>query len=130
MAGQTEATRQGDWITPPMVGTDGKTIGAAIAVTSTASYIDLTTVPAVPAQCVVCCKEAAQVYCIPDAAVLCLACDQQIHGRNPLAARHVRVQLCELCEAVPAAVYCRQARARAPPYSSPRPPAPPRLEPP
>lgn len=49
MAGQTEATRQGDWITPPMVGSDGKAIAAAIAVTSTASYIDLTTLPAVPA---------------------------------------------------------------------------------
>lgn len=50
MAGQTEATRQSDWISPPMVGTDGKFAGAALAVTSTASYVDLTTVPAVPAQ--------------------------------------------------------------------------------
>ena len=58
--------------------------------------------------CAVCSSAAAVLHCVPDQASLCLACDQQIHGRNALAARHLRVQLCELCERVPAAVYCQQ----------------------
>lgn len=47
--GQTEATRQSDWISPPYTDSTGKFQGAAIAVTSTAAFIDLTTVPAIPA---------------------------------------------------------------------------------
>jgi hypothetical protein len=62
------------------------------------------------ALCVVCASSAAAVYCRNDAALLCLKCDQKIHGINPLAARHWRVALCELCEREPATVYCRQAR--------------------
>lgn len=46
--GQTEATRQSDWISPPYTDSSGKFQGAAIAVTSTAAYIDLTTVPGIP----------------------------------------------------------------------------------
>lgn len=46
--GQTEATRQSDWISPPYTDSSGKFQGAAIAVTSTAAFIDLTTVPGIP----------------------------------------------------------------------------------
>jgi hypothetical protein len=60
---------------------------------------------------VVCASAAAAVFCRNDAALLCLKCDAKVHGINPLAARHWRVQLCELCEREPATVYCRQVRA-------------------
>ena len=60
--------------------------------------------------CQVCTAVVASVYCRNDSAMLCTTCDTSIHGRNPLAARHWRVQLCELCEREPATVYCRQVR--------------------
>jgi hypothetical protein len=64
------------------------------------------------ALCGVCASAAAAVYCRNDAALLCLKCDTKIHSMNPFAARHWRVQLCELCEREPATIYCRQVRAR------------------
>jgi hypothetical protein len=66
------------------------------------------------ALCGVCASAAAAVYCRNDAALLCLKCDTKIHSMNPFAARHWRVQLCELCEREPATIYCRQVRSRAP----------------
>lgn len=48
MGGQTEATRQSDYITPPMVGTDGKLAGAVFATSTTVATLDLSTVPVHP----------------------------------------------------------------------------------
>ena len=62
------------------------------------------------AQCSMCASQAATLWCHNDAAALCAQCDQSVHSRNPLAARHVRVPLCELCERLAATVYCRQVR--------------------
>jgi hypothetical protein len=62
------------------------------------------------AQCSMCAGQAATLWCHNDSAALCAQCDQSVHSRNPLAARHVRVPLCELCERLAATVYCRQVR--------------------
>lgn len=54
------------------------------------------------------CKSAtATLYCRPDSAFLCGACDSKIHGANKLASRHPRVSLCEVCEQAPAHVTCK-----------------------
>lgn len=54
------------------------------------------------------CKSAASaVFCRPDSAFLCLACDSKIHCANKLASRHERVWICEVCEQAPAAVTCK-----------------------
>lgn len=71
-----------------------------------------------PVNCDVCASASAVVFCRNDTALLCSRCDAKIHGSNAMAARHVRVPLCELCERVPATIYCRQARARAHPSHS------------
>lgn len=64
------------------------------------------------ALCDICAASAAAVFCRNDDARLCTKCDQNVHGKNPLAARHWRVQLCELCEREPATIYCRQVRGQ------------------
>ncbi|KAG4389274.1 hypothetical protein GLYMA_06G059600v4 [Glycine max] len=54
------------------------------------------------------CKSAtATLYCRPDAAFLCGACDSKVHAANKLASRHPRVVLCEVCEQAPAHVTCK-----------------------
>nr|AGZ15419.1 constans [Phaseolus vulgaris] len=54
------------------------------------------------------CKSAtATLYCRPDAAFLCGACDSKVHAANKLASRHPRVALCEVCEQAPAHVTCK-----------------------
>jgi hypothetical protein len=47
--GQTDATRQSDWILPMMVDANGNPNGVAIAVTAAVTGVDLTTVPGLPA---------------------------------------------------------------------------------
>ena len=54
------------------------------------------------------CKSAtATLYCRPDAAFLCGACDSKVHAANKLASRHPRVALCEVREQAPAHVTCK-----------------------
>ncbi|XP_027353981.1 zinc finger protein CONSTANS-LIKE 4 [Abrus precatorius] len=54
------------------------------------------------------CKSAtATLYCRPDSAFLCAACDSKVHAANKLASRHPRVSLCEVCEQAPAHVTCK-----------------------
>lgn len=54
------------------------------------------------------CKSAtATLYCRPDSAFLCGACDSKVHAANKLASRHPRVTLCEVCEQAPAHVTCK-----------------------
>ncbi|XP_061374903.1 zinc finger protein CONSTANS-LIKE 4 [Gastrolobium bilobum] len=54
------------------------------------------------------CKSAtATLYCRPDSAFLCGACDSKVHAANKLASRHPRVSLCEVCEQAPAHVTCK-----------------------
>ncbi|XP_029129161.1 zinc finger protein CONSTANS-LIKE 5 [Cajanus cajan] len=54
------------------------------------------------------CKLAsAALFCPPDSAFLCIACDTKIHCANKLASRHERVWMCEVCEQAPAAVTCK-----------------------
>ncbi len=54
------------------------------------------------------CKSAAAIlFCRPDSAFLCVACDSKIHGANKLASRHERVWMCEVCEQAPASVTCK-----------------------
>ncbi|CAL9075139.1 unnamed protein product [Musa textilis] len=58
--------------------------------------------------CALCGGEAA-VYCEPDAAFLCWACDASVHGANFLVARHVRQATCAACHSVDAG--CRVSGA-------------------
>lgn len=44
----TEATRQADWIFPPLAQSDGKSMVVAAAVTTTASYLDLNAMAGFP----------------------------------------------------------------------------------
>lgn len=46
--GQTESTRQADWILPPSVGANGTSNAMAFALSSTAQILDLTSVPSPP----------------------------------------------------------------------------------
>ncbi|XP_073003366.1 uncharacterized protein [Typha latifolia] len=46
------------------------------------------------------CEAEASVYCEPDAAFLCWACDATVHGANFLVARHVRRVACGACRSV------------------------------
>ncbi|RRT58352.1 hypothetical protein B296_00020463 [Ensete ventricosum] len=52
--------------------------------------------------CELCGCEAA-VFCDPDAAFLCWACDASVHGANFLVARHVRLVACPACDSLDAA---------------------------
>ncbi|KAL5223576.1 hypothetical protein ABZP36_010215 [Zizania latifolia] len=54
--------------------------------------------------CEVCEMAPAAVTCKADAAVLCAACDADIHEANPLARRHVRVPVAPIGSAAAAAV--------------------------
>ncbi|RWW82729.1 hypothetical protein BHE74_00008801 [Ensete ventricosum] len=53
-------------------------------------------------QCPACelCDGEAAVFCGPDAAFLCWACDASVHGANFLAARHVRQVACNACRSL------------------------------
>eukprot|EP00252_Welwitschia_mirabilis_P010367 TRINITY_DN235_c0_g1_i1.p1 TRINITY_DN235_c0_g1~~TRINITY_DN235_c0_g1_i1.p1 ORF type:complete len:224 (-),score=-39.05 TRINITY_DN235_c0_g1_i1:560-1231(-) len=57
--------------------------------------------------CDACRAASAAIYCRPDAAFLCSACDAKVHSANKLASRHERVWLCAVCEQAPAAVTCK-----------------------
>ncbi|XP_027331300.1 zinc finger protein CONSTANS-LIKE 5 [Abrus precatorius] len=63
------------------------------------------TVP--PKPCDSCKLASAALFCRPDSAFLCIACDSKIHCANKLASRHERVWMCEVCEQAPAAVTCK-----------------------
>ncbi|CAL9088762.1 unnamed protein product [Musa acuminata var. zebrina] len=52
-----------------------------------------------PPACELCDGEAA-VFCGPDAAFLCWACDASVHGANFLVARHVRRVSCNACRSL------------------------------
>lgn len=57
--------------------------------------------------CDSCKSAAAAVFCRPDSAFLCLACDAKIQCANKVASRHERVWICEVCEQAPVAVTCK-----------------------
>ncbi|XP_061349817.1 zinc finger protein CONSTANS-LIKE 5 [Gastrolobium bilobum] len=63
------------------------------------------TVP--PKPCDSCKLASAALFCRPDSAFLCIACDSKIHCANKLASRHERVWMCEVCEQAPASVTCK-----------------------
>ncbi|CAL9071170.1 unnamed protein product [Musa textilis] len=46
------------------------------------------------------CGCEAVVFCDPDAAFLCWACDASVHGANFLVARHVRLVACPSCDSL------------------------------
>lgn len=60
--------------------------------------------------CVVC-QAPGVVYCENDSAFLCSGCDVKVHTANPLAQRHVRVRVCELCCGKASVVFCKQDSA-------------------
>ncbi|CAJ1944970.1 unnamed protein product [Sphenostylis stenocarpa] len=60
-----------------------------------------------PKPCDSCKLASAALFCRPDSAFLCIACDSKIHCANKLASRHERVWMCEVCEQAPAAVTCK-----------------------
>uniref|UniRef100_A0A7N0TYE4 CONSTANS-like protein n=1 Tax=Kalanchoe fedtschenkoi TaxID=63787 RepID=A0A7N0TYE4_KALFE len=57
--------------------------------------------------CDLCKSASALLFCKPDSAFLCVACDTRIHAVNKLASRHERLWMCEVCEQVPASVTCK-----------------------
>lgn len=62
------------------------------------------------ASCVVC-QAPGYCYCENDQAFLCASCDESVHSSNPLASRHVRVRVCELCCAQASVVFCKNDQA-------------------
>ena len=56
--------------------------------------------------CEVCKAYRAVVYCIADAASLCLTCDAKVHSANALSGRHLRTLLCGFCKNQPCVVRC------------------------
>ncbi|KAJ1433524.1 CCT domain [Sesbania bispinosa] len=60
-----------------------------------------------PKPCDSCKLASAALFCRPDSAFLCIACDSKIHCANKLASRHERVWMCEVCEQAPASVTCK-----------------------
>ncbi|XP_026664491.2 LOW QUALITY PROTEIN: zinc finger protein CONSTANS-LIKE 2-like [Phoenix dactylifera] len=48
--------------------------------------------------CDSCQSEPSTVYCLADAAYLCVGCDSQVHTANRVASWHERVGVCEVCE--------------------------------
>ncbi|KAK7388468.1 hypothetical protein VNO78_23284 [Psophocarpus tetragonolobus] len=60
-----------------------------------------------PKPCDSCKLASAALFCRPDSAFLCIACDSKIHCANKVASRHERVWMCEVCEQAPAAVTCK-----------------------
>ncbi|CAH8386512.1 unnamed protein product [Eruca vesicaria subsp. sativa] len=56
--------------------------------------------------CEVCKAYRAVVYCIADAANLCLTCDAKVHSANALSGRHLRTLLCGFCKNQPCVVRC------------------------
>ncbi|XP_071709677.1 zinc finger protein CONSTANS-LIKE 2-like [Rutidosis leptorrhynchoides] len=58
--------------------------------------------------CDTCRSAPCTIYCRPDAAYLCTACDARIHAANKLqSSQHERVWVCEACEQAPAAFTCK-----------------------
>ncbi|XP_052201586.1 B-box zinc finger protein 21 [Diospyros lotus] len=72
-------------------------------------------------QCDVCNRDEASVFCAPDEAVLCSACDHRVHHANKLAVKHQRFSLlhpspksfplCDICQEKRAFLFCQQDRA-------------------
>uniref|UniRef100_A0A1J3DX10 Putative zinc finger protein n=1 Tax=Noccaea caerulescens TaxID=107243 RepID=A0A1J3DX10_NOCCA len=56
--------------------------------------------------CEFCKAYRAVVYCIADAANLCLTCDAKVHSANALSGRHLRTLLCDSCKTQPCLVRC------------------------
>mmetsp|Transcript_36294 Transcript_36294/g.114550 ORF Transcript_36294/g.114550 Transcript_36294/m.114550 type:complete len:162 (+) Transcript_36294:813-1298(+) len=56
--------------------------------------------------CDYCGTGQAVVFCNPDNARLCIACDRKVHGVNVLAQRHPRSWICDACRSLPCMVYC------------------------
>ncbi|XP_010415435.1 PREDICTED: putative zinc finger protein At1g68190 isoform X2 [Camelina sativa] len=56
--------------------------------------------------CEFCKAYRAVVYCIADAASLCLTCDAKVHSANSLSGRHLRTVLCDSCKDQPCVVRC------------------------
>ncbi|ESQ28459.1 hypothetical protein EUTSA_v10018809mg [Eutrema salsugineum] len=56
--------------------------------------------------CEFCKAYRAVVYCIADAANLCLTCDAKVHSANALSGRHLRTLLCDFCKKQPCVVRC------------------------
>ncbi|KAI3747959.1 hypothetical protein L6452_10723 [Arctium lappa] len=62
--------------------------------------------------CDTCRSAPCTIYCRPDAAYLCTACDARIHAANKLqSSQHERVWVCEACEQAPAAFICKADNA-------------------
>ncbi|KAI3799088.1 hypothetical protein L1987_34378 [Smallanthus sonchifolius] len=58
--------------------------------------------------CDTCRSAPCTIYCRPDAAYLCTACDARIHAANKLqSSQHERVWVCEACEQAPSAFICK-----------------------
>lgn len=60
--------------------------------------------------CEFCKAYRAVVYCIADAANLCLTCDAKVHSANALSGRHLRTLLCDSCKNQPCLVRCLEHR--------------------
>ncbi|CAN8243875.1 unnamed protein product [Cochlearia groenlandica] len=56
--------------------------------------------------CEFCKAYRSVVYCIADAANLCLTCDAKVHSANALSGRHLRTLLCGSCKNQPCVVRC------------------------
>ncbi|KAH0462381.1 hypothetical protein IEQ34_009956 [Dendrobium chrysotoxum] len=53
------------------------------------------------------CSDATTVlYCRPDTARLCVACDRQVHEANVLSRKHFRSQICDNCGTAAAVAGC------------------------
>nr|QCQ83081.1 putative constans like-1 [Ambrosia artemisiifolia] len=58
--------------------------------------------------CDTCRSAPCTIYCRPDNAYLCTACDARIHAANKLqSSQHERVWVCEACEQAPSAFICK-----------------------
>ncbi|MCO5583189.1 hypothetical protein L7F22_037097 [Adiantum nelumboides] len=66
------------------------------------------------AVCDACEGALARVFCAADEAALCAKCDEEVHGCNKLASRHIRltlaeasaIQRCDICEKSAAFFFC------------------------
>ncbi|GER33825.1 zinc finger protein CONSTANS-LIKE protein [Striga asiatica] len=56
--------------------------------------------------CDFCREQRSIVYCMSDAACLCLSCDRTVHSANALSKRHSRSLVCGKCQSLPAITRC------------------------
>lgn len=59
-----------------------------------------------PTPCDHCSDAAAVLYCLADAARLCVACDRHVHQANALSKKHFRSQICDNCGKAAASSRC------------------------